>query len=184
MKYISLLRGINVSGQKSIKMDALRQLYTDLGLEDVSSYIQSGNIIFSPGKIPIKGLETVLQQAIKKRFGFDVPVLIRSHQQLDKIILAMPFDQVDIDSQGNLLLVCFLSSSMDKAKFSLLKEHVTAGEELHASNTEIYLYCPQGHGKSKLTNTLIEKKLGTCASTRNLKTLNKLYELMSQDGPA
>jgi len=183
MKYISLLRGINVSGQKKINMDDLKSLYEKVGLQDVVTYIQSGNVIFSsdnknkPDLCALPDLCTLIEKAIEKKYKFHVPVEIRTHRELSNIIKNCPFGSVDIEQEGTKVLVTFLSSKPLKGKLGKALEYAATSEKLVLEGKEVYLYCPNGYGKSKLSNTFLEKTLGVGATTRNWKSVNQLYEL-------
>lgn len=175
-KYISLLRGINVSGQKKIKMDALSTLYESLGLKNVKTYIQSGNVIFeSEGSNPAE-LVNLIENKIEQTFGFFVKVLIRSKEEIQKVLEKNPFygeRKEDISK----LHVTFLSEVPEHYSLKTLDKFINSTEEFFISGREIYLFCPNGYGRTKLTNNLFEKNLKVSATTRNLKTVNKLYEL-------
>jgi len=177
MKYISLLRGINVSGQKKIKMDNLISLYEKIGLQDVVTYIQSGNVIFSSDKKNKPDLCALIENAIEKKYKFHVPVVIRTHREISNIIKNCPFGSVDLEKEGTKVLVTFLSSKPLKGKLAKALESAAASEKLVLAGKEVYLYCPNGYGKSKLSNTFLEKTLGVGATTRNWKSVNQLYEL-------
>ena len=177
MKYISILRGINVSGQKKIKMADLKALYESLGFDHVATYIQSGNVIFKSKKKKIE-LSAIIEQAIEKQYGFYVPVLIRSVKEMGKVIDNCPFNSLDLEENCTKVLVTFLESVPTKSGLNKLMEYVKAPEELVSKGSEIYLYCPNGYGKSKLSNNFLEQKLGLTATTRNWKSVVKLYELV------
>ena len=177
MKYISLLRGINVSGQKKIKMVDLKALYESLGLKDVSTYIQSGNVIFSDGSKTEAALKQMLESAIEKRYSFKVPVSIITTRKLADILDANPFAKLDLEKEGTKVLISFLSEEPPKAKVQSLMGYVKEPEKLIVDGKQVYLHCPEGYGKSKLNNIFLEKKLGVEATTRNLKSVVKLREL-------
>jgi uncharacterized protein (DUF1697 family) len=177
MKYISLLRGINVSGQKKIKMADLKALYESLGLKEVSTYIQSGNVIFSAGAKKEAVLKRMLESAIEKHYRFKVPVIIITNHQLAAILNANPFATTDLEKDGTKMLISFLSDEPSQDKMQSLIEYVKAPERLIVDGKQVYLHCPGGYGKSKLNNTFLEKKLGVEATTRNLKSVIKLREL-------
>lgn len=178
MKYISILRGINVSGQKKIKMTDLKILYEKQGFEDVITYIQSGNVIFeSKTKLTIETLKKIIEKAIETKYTFQVPVDIRTNQELKQIIEKYPYEEVKKEDNETKVLVTFLQSTPLDEKVESLLEYVKSPEKLIIQGKEVYLYCPNGYGRSKLTNTFIEKKLGVSATTRNWKSVKKLYEL-------
>ena len=177
MKYISILRGINVSGQKKINMADLKSLYESQGFDGVSTYIQSGNVIFD-SKLKNKAYITkTIEAAIEEQYGFQVPVQIRTAQEMLKVIDRMPFNDVNLVNDSTKVLVTFLSSKPTKSNIENIQKYIIEPERLIINNTHVYLYCPNGYGKSKLTNNLIEKKLKTSATTRNWKSIKKLHEL-------
>lgn len=177
MKYASVLRGINISGQKKIKMADLKSLYESLGFQNVVTYIQSGNVIFDTNSKDKSELKAKIEKVIEEEYKFHVPVEIRTHREIADIIDNNPLDPVDPQKNGTKVLVTFLSSQPTDARVSDLQHHVAAPEQLFVMGKEVYLYCPNGYGKSKLSNTFLEKKLGVGATTRNWKSVLKLYEL-------
>jgi len=177
MKYISILRGINVSGQKKIKMGNLNSLYESLDFQNVVTYIQSGNVIFDATIKNKADLKTKIEEAIAKKYKFHVPVEIRTNREIGDILKNCPFGSVDLLGYGTKVLVTFLSSKPSEVRVSDIQKCVVAPEKLVLRGKEVYLYCPNGFGKSKLSNTFLEHKLGVEATTRNWKSVHKLYEL-------
>ena len=177
MRYISILRGINVSGHKKIKMVDLKSLYELLGFQNVATYIQSGNVIFDAAINNKADLKAKIEEAIDRRYKFHVPLEIRTYREIGDIIENCPFGSVDLVEDGTKVLVTFLSSTPPKVRVSDIQKHVVAPEKLVVKGKEVYLYCPNGYGKSKLSNTFLEHKLGVEATTRNWKSIHKLYEL-------
>lgn len=200
-RYISILRGINVSGHKLINMDALRKSYESLGFHDVVAYLQSGNIIFStkqtapgetaPGETaPEEAVtektapeETVavelahaISRQIEKDFGFDVPVIVLSANQLNEVIENNPFAK-DSTKDKTFLHVTFLSSLPGNVNIHALEEKKQGDEEVSLVGNAVYLYCPHGYGRTKLTNNFLETKLKVTATTRNWKTTNELSRI-------
>lgn len=177
--YISILRGINVSGKKLIKMDALRKLYEDLGFHSITTYVQSGNVIFTSETANSEKLAQTISQQIEKEFGFDVPVIVMSIAQLKHIIENNPFAN-DSQKDKTFLHVTFLSSKPDKFDLNAIEDKKLSGEEIAITGNAVYLYCPNEYGKSKLNNGFLEKKLKVGATTRNWKTTNKLLMIANQ----
>ncbi|HEY6976364.1 MAG TPA: DUF1697 domain-containing protein [Chitinophagaceae bacterium] len=175
--YISILRGINVSGQKLIKMDALRKSYEKLGFHNVSTYVQSGNVIFM-GKdgFELNKLGQKISRQIEKDFGFDVPVIVLSIDKLKQIIDNNPFLK-DPGKEQTFLHVTFLSSKPDKYDYKTIEEKKQNGEEVFFADNAVYLYCPNGYGNTKLSNSFLETKLKVGATTRNWKTTNELLKM-------
>lgn len=178
--FISILRGINVSGQKKILMADLKTLYERLKFKDVKTYIQSGNVIFkSDSKIPDIQLARKIGKAISAKYNFEVPVIIRTKEELEKIISQNPFaKEKKIDLQK--LHVTFLSETPDKEKVELIKEADFLPDQFIINGKEIYLHIPNSYGETKLSNKFFENKLKVSATTRNWNTVNKLFELASQ----
>lgn len=175
-KYISMLRGINVSGQKKIKMDNLRALYESLHFNNVKTYIQSGNVIFTCSFSNVIELKNTIEKKIMETFGFPVTVLIRSNDEMKIVLENNPFSgKKDITK----LYVTFLSETPSETVVNSIDQLVSGPEEVLVHGREVYLFCPNGYGKSKLSNSSLEKKLLVTATTRNWKTVNKLYELLN-----
>jgi len=176
--YICILRGINVAGKKKIKMADLIELFQMLGHKNVSTYIQSGNVFFEPkSQKPRNILKDEIEKAILKTYSFHVEVDIRTHEELERILLNFPFDEAKSEDNYTKLLVTFLQSAPSKENKEILLKYVQTPDKLLIIDKEVYLYCPNGYGKSKLNNTFIEKKLALFATTRNYKSVKKLYEL-------
>jgi uncharacterized protein (DUF1697 family) len=178
-KYISILRGINVSGQKKIVMKELKSLYESLGFENVLTYIQSGNVIFDSAIDHVEDIQKTIEGAIKAKYNFEVPVDIRTSKKFEEVLTQLPFDDVNIETDGTKMLVTFLSQQPDKSAVNTLMAYVKPPEKLVLGEKCIYLHCPNGYGKTKFSNVFIEKKLNVLATTRNLKSVNKLCELAS-----
>ncbi|NQZ12680.1 MAG: DUF1697 domain-containing protein [Algicola sp.] len=177
MKFISILRGINVSGQKKIKMADLKALYEGLGFSNVSTYIQSGNVLFECEQNDKSPLKTQIEQAITKAYSFDVPVDVRTVDEFKAVLANLPFDGIELEKDGTQVMVTFLAGEPHQDKIDAIATYVKAPEKLVVDGSVVYLHCPNGYGKSKLTNVFIEKKLAVCATTRNLKSVTKLCEL-------
>lgn len=177
--YISILRGINVSGQRKILMTDLKEIYEQLNLKAVSTYIQSGNVLFkTEQKLTIQQLVGNIEQAIQKKYTFEVPVLIRTFTEMKKVLENNPFlkePTIDIEK----LYVTFIKEMPDRSNSEILKDIDFSPDWFIRIEREIFLYCPGGYGNTKLTNNLFERKMKTNATTRNWKTVKKLVELAS-----
>ncbi len=174
--YVSLLRGINVSGHKIIKMEQLRKSFEALGLGDVQTYVQSGNVVFKAPKQSSEVLSNKIREKIARDFGFSVPVIIRSSEEVRRAIKNNPFlKQRGIDSSK--LHVTFLSKAPEKDSLKALEALTARPDQFRYSGREVYLYCPDGYGRTKLSNNALERVLGVTATTRNWNTVNKLYEM-------
>ena len=177
--YVSILRGINVGGHRMIKMDALRQLFAKLGFANSRTYIQSGNVVFQCGKTNPQELENKIADAIADTFGFAVPVILKELEEFKRIVENNPFAG-DNTKDASHLHITFLSGQPDPEKFHKIKEGHCQAHEFHLIGQSIYLYCPNGYSKSKLTNGFLENNLGVTTTTRNWKTANELITLAGQ----
>jgi len=177
--YISILRGINVSGQKLIKMDDLRKLYENLGFRNVTTYVQSGNVVFKADDYEQSDFEQRISQQIQKDFGFEVPVIVLTIDKLKQIIDNNPFLD-DPNKEHSHLHVTFLSSKPEHYDNETIESKKQNGEEISFSENVIYIYCPNGYGRTKLTNNFLESKLKVMATTRNWKTINELFKIANQ----
>jgi uncharacterized protein (DUF1697 family) len=175
-KYVALLRGINVAGANKIKMDDLRRLFSGLGHTEVQTYLQSGNVVFrGTGEDPAR-LASGIEQAIADELGLTVTVLLRTGQDLGKVLAANPY----LDREDNLtkLPVTFLAEPPAPRRAAELQ--IPEGETAVFTlvDREVYLHCPDGYGRTKLSNAFIERKLGVAATTRNWKSVTALHDLM------
>src|SRR5882672_11284175 len=174
--YIAMLRGINVSGHKMVKMEALRASFGALRLSNVQTYVQSGNVIFGIGNGSVAALSEKIEQRILRDFGFSVPVFLRTAKELEEIIKDNPFlKETAIDHSK--LHITFLSDAAPKTAPEALQPLAVKPEQFHAIGRQIYLYCPNGYGRTKLSNTAIERKLSVGATTRNWRTVNTLLAM-------
>ncbi|HEV2888631.1 MAG TPA: DUF1697 domain-containing protein [Jatrophihabitans sp.] len=171
--YAALLRGVNVGGNK-LRMTDLQALLEDLGGQQVRTYLQSGNTVFEhAGAEPAK-LARAIGQGLAE-LGVSSQVLLRTGQELAKVLAGNPFLQHESDPVK--LHVTFLADSPAPERVERLQ--VPAGETatFHLGNKEVYLHCPDGYGRTKLTNSFIESRLGTVATTRNWRTVTALAGL-------
>ncbi len=172
--YIALLRGINVSGQKKIRMADLRATLEGIELQSVTTYIQSGNICFQSQNARRKELETTIQRAIYTDFGFNVPTLVLNGADIMGILESNPFKDETNEKGLYFVLLKETPSETLVSEFSTLKFE---NEDFHVTDNCVYLNCKTGYGKAKLSNNLIERKLGVEATARNLRTMKKLLEM-------
>ncbi len=173
--YIAILRGINVSGHKIIKMADLRELLSSLGFSKLTTYIQSGNIIFQSKEKENNVLEEMIHQNIKDHYSFDVPVIVRTQKEWENVVNRVPFnlDKVDITR----IAVTFLKEKPAQIPTEEIIKFKAANDELVFEDKELYLHIPDGFGTSKLTLNVLERKLKVSATMRNWETTIKLLEL-------
>jgi len=175
-RYVALLRGINLGGHNRVSMPDLRALFASLGAEDVETYVQSGNVIFKSADGPGKLTETI-EKRIRRDLGLSVTVLLRTRAQLAKVLAGNPY--ANGGKASTKLHVTFLAAKPEIARVRELDPERAEPDEFQVVGQEIYLHCPNGYGRSKLTNAYFEKQLGVAATTRNWKTVTKLAELVS-----
>jgi len=173
INYVALLRDINVSGQKKILMAELREVLTKSGIENVQTYIQSGNIIFQSLETDKSTLALKIHNAIKLYFGFEVPVLVLTSLELKNIFDSSPFPK---EKKENSYFV-MLYSKADRNLVDDISELSYPNEEFKITDKAIYFYCSVGYGKAKLGNNFFERKLKVTATARNYKTMVKLLSL-------
>ncbi len=176
--YISILRGINVSGHRLIKMDALKALFAGLGCTEVQTYIQSGNVVFRHPETDPNALDAAIQNAIRQQFGFDVPTITLTAPELEAIAQANPFltdSRIDLAH----LHVTFLAAPPSPALAEKLNDIRFPPDEFQLLGRAIYVHCPNGYGNTKLTNGLFETKLKVAATSRNWKTVMELVRKSS-----
>ena len=173
---IALLRGINVGGHNAIAMAALRKLAADLGFSGVATLLQSGNLVFNAGKRNGSALESLLERETAERLGVAVDYIVRSASEWKDVVAGNPFPEQAKNDPGH-LVVMFLKTAPPATSVAALRASIVGRETLHGSGKQLYVVYPDGMGRSKLTSTLIEKKLGTRGTARNWNTVLKLLAL-------
>ncbi len=174
--FVSLFRGINVGGNRLVKMTDLKALHEALGLRNVITYIQSGNVVFTSDEAGAMQLQRDIEQAFAENFGFHAHVIVRSSSDLQEIIAKNPF-QGQQSKETKWIAVTFLATPPDNAAQEALLSTYKGPEEIFILGKEAYIYYPEGMGHSKLTHTLLEKKLKTNGTARNWNTVLKLQEV-------
>ena len=175
-KCIAFLRGINVGGHRKIAMSDLKNLFLENSYTDIETYIQSGNVIFSKPEISsFRDCEQKLEFEILKKFGFDVPVIVRSKEEIKWILNSNPFlNEPSIDT--NRLFVTFLSDIPTSENVQLLEKTVLATDKFIIREKDIFMYCSGNYSDTKLTIGFFETKLKVRATSRNWNTLLKVFE--------
>ena len=171
--YIALLRGINVGGNKKVAMSDVRALAARLGFEDPKTLLNSGNLVIRGAKQATASVEK------KLRAELDCEVMVRTAEEWKTIVAGNPFTKEAKSDPGRLVVMCFRDAP-DAAAFDALGAAIVGPEVIQPRGRDAYLYYPDGQGRSKLTNALIERKLGTQGTARNWNTVLKLLELTSQ----
>jgi uncharacterized protein (DUF1697 family) len=173
--YVALLRAINLGSRNKISMADLRKLFETLGSEDVQTYVQSGNVVFRNRIRSASEVERSIEERINRDLRLDVTVLVRTAAQLVKVVAGNPFAKGGTDPKT--LHVTFLADSADRSRVRDLDPQRAGPDEFRVQTREIFLHCPNGYGRSRLTNAYFEKRLGVAATTRNWRTVTKLAEL-------
>ena len=174
MKYAAFLRGINVGGRTSIKMEALRACFAALGFENVKTYIQSGNVVFETRKTDDEKLAARIEAAVEKAF-FKTPVMVRSFDEIKEIVANNPFAGEEFEDR--LFHVVFLAAKLPEEKQEMLLANNRETEKFAIRSREVYCLLKDGVADSLLGKKYIDNKLKTPATARNWRTLNKILEL-------
>jgi uncharacterized protein (DUF1697 family) len=178
--YVALLRGINVGGKNKIAMKALQALFVALGHGEVTTYIQSGNVVFRSASKQASKLGPAIEDEISKTFGLKIGVLVRTPSDFDGVIVGNPF--LDPGRDTSKLLVMFLDEAPKVGAIADLDPQRSPPDEFVVRGREIYAYCPNGFGRSKLSIDYFERRLKTRATARNWNTVVKLADLMTAAG--
>ena len=171
--FVALLRAVNLAGKNSVGMADLREVASGLGLGDVRSLLQSGNLVFTAGERSSAALERALADATRDQLGVETDYFVRSADEWRTAIEANPFPQEAGSDPGRLLLVC-LAKAPTRESMDALEKAITGSERVRAEGRHLYAVYPEGVGRSRLTMALIEKKLGTRGTGRNWNTVLKL----------
>ncbi len=172
--YAALLRAINLGSRNKISMPDLRTLFEAVGADDVRTHVQSGNVAFrSTERSPAK-LVTAIEERISADLGLDIRVLLRTKAELAKIVDGSPFAD---DADHSTLHVTFLVDKPDPDRVAAVDPSKYEPDRFEVIGREVHLHCPNGYGRSKLSNAFFEKKLDQVGTTRNWKTVTTLAEM-------
>jgi uncharacterized protein (DUF1697 family) len=177
--FVGLLRAVNAGGRKRLEMDALRKSFEALGLTDVVSYLQSGNVVFSSTQEDSHALADALEARLAADFGHEMNVLVLPAKEFDEIVRANPLSPRAAKA-GSLYHATFLFRHVPETLFAEQQLPLQEGEKAALVGRVVYLYCPNGYGKSGLTNAYFEKALGSRATTRNWRTVRALQALCAK----
>jgi uncharacterized protein (DUF1697 family) len=176
---ISMLRGVNVGAHNRIKMDSLRAVYESLKLEDPRTYIQSGNVIFRTKEKNTEALAKKIENAFEREFGFRSEVILRTVEELRKTIAASPFSERP-DTDPGKLLVTFLGREPGPEAHATLRNLEGYPEELHLLGRELYIYFPNGAGRSKLAWSSVAKLLKSTGTARNWNSVTQMLVIAEE----
>ncbi|MGI9118878.1 MAG: DUF1697 domain-containing protein [Acidimicrobiales bacterium] len=180
-RFVALIRGVNVGGRKKLGMGDLRLALADLGHTDVETYLQSGNALFTATATDTDDLAQEIEGHLESQLGLDVRVLIRSPADLAEVVAHNPL--LEATAEPAKLHVAFLSAPPDPKRLAELDPSTFEPDTFRAGRQEIYLWYPNGSGRTKLTGTLLERRLGLTATARNWNTVVKLLERSSAEAP-
>lgn len=174
--HVALLRGINVGGKNKLPMSGLREMFAHAGCDDVRTYIQSGNVLFRAEPETVASLSGAITAQIAARFGYRVPVILRTVAQVDEAIRHNPF--IAQGTAENTLHVLFLAGQPGAGRIAALDAHRSAPDAFAVRGQEVYLHLPNGAARTKLTNDYFDTKLATTSTGRNWRTVTTLLALM------
>lgn len=174
-RHVALLRGINVGGHNRVPMAALREMFVAAGASEVSTYIQSGNVVFGASAKLAAAIPTMIGAAIERELGLTIPIVTRSAAELAAVAGAHPFS-ADV-SEPKWLMVAFLDRVPEPAKVAGLDPNRSPGDRFEVHGRDVYLVFPSGSGRSKLDATWLDRSLGVVSTWRNWLTVQKLAEL-------
>lgn len=176
---ISMLRGVNVGPHNRIKMDALRALYESLKFENPRTYVQSGNVVFRTKEKNSPALAKKIQTAIAKKCGCSPDVILRTPDDVRKVVAANPFPD-QIKAEPGKVLVTFLAADPPPEAKSNLDKFRDFPEKLHLKGRELYIYFPNGAGRSKLPWSAVDKLLKVTGTARNWNSVMALLEIAEE----
>jgi uncharacterized protein (DUF1697 family) len=174
--YVGLLRAVNLGAHNKVGMSELRQLLIELGMEDVRTLLQSGNVVFGSNVRTATDVERLLETGAAKRLGLDTDFFVRTPAEWEGIIAGNPFPAEARDDPSH-LLVLFLKEAPAREAVTALQNAIVGREVVIARGRHAYVVYPDGIGRSRLTSALIDKKLGTRGTGRNWNTVLKLGAL-------
>jgi uncharacterized protein (DUF1697 family) len=174
--FISMLRGINVGGHKRIRMETLCEIYEQLGFTHVRTYVQSGNVVFEYPELDPSGLTRRIEAHLEQTCGYPVEVFNRQADELKQLLAGNPFLNERNEDPSKLHVTFFYQSPSGTALSKLTAPGGTT-DEFALGRMAVYLFCPHGYGKTKLSNSFFERKLGMPVTTRNWNTVNALYKM-------
>lgn len=174
---ISFLRGINMTGHNSVRMKDLSDLFKDLGFPDAETYIQSGNVIFScDGKEPVSDISLRIEKAILERYNYNIPAMVRTLQEMKELVTSNPFlEEKNFDPSK--MAVIFLHEKCKISHIQGVEDINYLPDKFRISGGEIFIYCPNGFGKTKLYTNFFEKKMGVTGTARNWKTIINVLDI-------
>lgn len=174
--FIALIRGINVGGHKKLKMAELKAMCESMGLRDVRTHLQSGNVVFRTGRTDRPRLAKDIEDALRAKASVDAKVILRTADELRKAVAANPMVE-EAQREPSSFVVVFLADTPTAAAMTSLRGAYSGPEKMQLQGEELYIHYGAGMGTSKLSNALIERKLGVAGTARNWNTVTRLLAL-------
>ena len=171
--FITLLRGINMAGHNTIKMTGIVDLFRQSGYTDAETFIQSGNIVFTSRNGNTDDVSSGIRKAILSKFNLDIAVITRTSDQMKRIISDNPFLEEPAFDPSK-MAVLFLENKPSEEQILKVSGIDHLPDKFHVNGSEIYVYCPNGFGKTKLYTNFFEAKMKVTGTARNWKTVNTL----------
>ena len=176
-RYIAFLRAINVGGH-TVKMESLRQIFEDLGLSKVETFIASGNVIFETSRTDPDAIEEIIQSKLRTFLGYEVAAFLRTDQDVSFIANYLPFSKARLDA-AEALNVAFLKVTPSDASIQKLMTLKTDIDDFHIHKREIYWLCQKKQSESTFSNAVLEKTIGSQSTMRGINTIKKMAEKYS-----
>ncbi len=178
MIYVAFLRGLNVGGKNRIKMPELIAAFMAAGCEDVGTFIQSGNVLFRASAQTVKRVPQLVSGHLSQEFDINSPVVMRSAKALEGVVSRNPFLKPEVSTQA--LHVAFLAEVPQKQDAAALDPNRSPPDVFECVGQEVYLHCPNGLARSKLTNAWFDSRLKTVSTVRNWNTVLELAQLAKE----
>jgi uncharacterized protein (DUF1697 family) len=175
-RYAVFLRAVNVGGHNKVPMARLREIATDLGYTDVATYVQSGNLVVGAGATKAAKVETAIGDALRRELKVDVDVMARNRKELAAVIKANPFD--DIADDPKRLHVSLLAAQPSAAARKACDPEEFVPERFAFGNRCLYLWYPDGQGRSKMATAPWAKRLGVAGTARNWRTITTMLDML------
>lgn len=174
--YVALLRAINLGGRNRVRMADLRELLSDLGFQDARTLLQSGNVVFESDGEGGARLENTLEEALEEHLGVSTDFFVRTTDEWDAIVAKNPFPK-EAENDPSHLLVMLLKRAPQGEEVASLRESLKGREVVEVVGRQAYIVYPDGIGRSRLTTSVVEERLGTRATGRNWNTMLKIRDV-------